>query len=149
MPHHPAAPVEEDPGPSEDFLIAFESVKDPNDPYWRDIYTDMLKESLPLFAKDILGMEVAPHLMDWGEAVNEHSRLAILAARDHGKSAFFSYAYPIWRAWSEPGVEVYLFSRTLEQAQDLLDIVIYGKNNLQGLIDLKHLSYLFPTKDDL
>ncbi|MCZ6871668.1 MAG: hypothetical protein O7G84_19395, partial [Gammaproteobacteria bacterium] len=46
-------------------------------------------------------------------------------------------------------VEVYLFSRTLEQAQDLLDIVVYGKNNLQGLIDLTHLSHLFPTKDDL
>ncbi len=109
----------------------------------------MLRNSLPLFAKDILGMEVSPHLMDWGDAVNEHSRLAVLAARDHGKSAFFSYAYPIWRAWSEPGVEIYLFSRTLEQAQDLLDIVVYGKNNLQGLIDLEHLSHLFPTKEDL
>ncbi len=148
LPHHPAAPVDEDPGPGADFLIAFDQVQDPSDPYWRDIYTQMLKESLPLFARDILGMELSPHLMDWGEAVNEQSRLAVLAARDHGKSAFFSYAYPIWRAWSEPGCEVYLFSRTLEQAQEFLDIILWGRNNLQGMVDIPELSHLVPTKED-
>ncbi len=148
LPHHPTAVVEEDPGEYADFAVGFKNIADPSDKYWSEIYDQMLRESLPLFAKDILGMEVAPHLMDWGDAVNEESRLAILAARDHGKSAFFSYAYPIWRAWSEPGVEVYLFSRTLEQAQDFLDIIMYGRNNLQGLIDLPQLSHLFPTQED-
>jgi hypothetical protein len=148
LPHHPTAVHEEDPGEGADLVVAFEAFDNPEDDYWREVYGDMLRESLPLFARDILGMEVAPHLMDWGDAVNEHSRLAILAARDHGKSAFFSYAYPIWRAWSEPGCEVYLFSRTLEQAQEFLDIIMWGRNNLRGLADIPELSYMVPTQED-
>ena len=113
-----------------------------------EAYTDCLKQALALFAKDVLGMEVAPHIESWSELVHAESRLAILAARDHGKSAFFSYAYPLWRAWSEPGCEVYLFSKTLEQAQDFLSIIIYGRNNLRGVEDVPDLAYLMPTKED-
>ena len=148
LPHHPRAVTEEDPGEHADFMVAFEAFENPDDPYWREIYDDLLRESLPLFAKDVLGMEVASHIMDWGDAVNEHSRIAILAARDHGKTAFFSYAYPIWRAWSEPGCEVYLFSRTLEQAQEFLDTIMWGRNNLKGLADTPDLAYLVPNLDD-
>lgn len=62
-------------------------------------------------------------------------------------STFFSYAYPIWRAWSEPGCEVYLFSNTVEQASEFLDIIVYGRNNLKGLVDIEALANLVPSQD--
>lgn len=61
-------------------------------------------------------------------------------------SAFFSYAYPIWRAWRQPGCEVYLFSNTLEQAQEFLDIILYGRNNLKGMVDIPLVSHLVPER---
>lgn len=62
-------------------------------------------------------------------------------------STFFSYAYPIWRAWSEPGCEVYIFSKTLEQATEFLDIVLYGRNNLKGVVDIPQLAHLMPSRE--
>jgi len=147
LPHHSSAPVEADTGPDSDYLVVFDGVSQ-EDPYWRTLYDQLLRESLPLFAKDVLGMEVPPHLMEWGELVVTQARIAVLAARDHGKSAFFSYAYPIWRAWSEPGCEVYLFSRTLEQAQEFVDMIVWGRNNLRGMADIPELSKLVPSLED-
>lgn len=121
----------------------------------------MLRQSLPLFAKDILGLQMGPHLVEWGDMVNEHRRLALIAARDHSKSTFFSYAYPIWRAWSEPGCDIYIFSSTLEQAMEFLDTIVYGNGDtldedtgqvipgLKGLVEIPELSHLVPTQDDL
>lgn len=111
---------------------------------WAVAYQQMLQESLCLFAQDILHIEIGPHLLEWETMVQNHRRLAINAARDHGKSAFFSYAYPIWRAWSEPGCEVYIFSATLDQAMEFLDIIIYGRNNLRGMTNTPELAGLVP-----
>jgi hypothetical protein len=121
-----------------------------DDPYWRGVYQDLLKSSLCLFAKDVLGLEIGPHLLEWGDMVMSHRRIAINAARDHSKSTFFSYAYPIWRAWSEPGCEVYLFSATLDQAMDFLDTIVYGNsdNTLRGMVDIPELQHLVPTRED-
>lgn len=107
-------------------------------------YKEMLRHSLCLFAKDILKMELAPHFMEWDSLIQTTDRLAIIAARDHGKSAFFSYAYPIWRVWADPGCQVYIFSKTLDQAMEHLDRIIYGQDNLVGLIDHPGLRHLLP-----
>jgi hypothetical protein len=107
-------------------------------------YQQMLKHSLCLFSADMLGVEIGPHLMIWEELIHKTRRLAINAARDHSKSTFFSYCYPIWRAWSEPGCEVYIFSKTLDQAIEFLDIVINGRNNLKGLLGSPDLAHLVP-----
>lgn len=114
-------------------------------PEWSYAYVEMLKASLCLFAADILKLELGPHMLAWENLVDKHRKLAINAARDHSKSTFFSYAYPIWRAWSEPGCEVYIFSKTLDQAMEFLDIIVWGKNNLKGLVDIPGLSHLVPT----
>lgn len=132
-----------------------------DDPYWQQVYGQMLRSSLCLFAKDILGLEMGPHLLEWGDLVTKHRRLAINAARDHSKSTFFSYAYPIWRAWAEPGCEVYLFSSTLDGAMAFLDTIVYGNGDtldeetgevipgLRGMIEIPELQHLVPTKDDI
>jgi len=118
------------------------------DPYWQDIYDRMLREDLCFFAKEILKLQVGPHMVDWGEMVAKYRRVAINAARDHSKSTFFSYAYPIWRAWTEPGVEIYIFSKTLDQACEFLDAIIYGKPGLAGMVDIPELQHLVPGSED-
>ncbi len=123
-------------------ILGIETESD--DPYWQALYQELLKTDLCLFAKDILGLEIGPHLVDWGNLIQDHKRIAINAARDHSKSTFFSYAYPIWRAWSEPGCEVYLFSATLDGAMEFLDIIVYGRANLKGMMDIPTLTHLIP-----
>jgi hypothetical protein len=116
------------------------------DPGWTYAYGQMLEASLCLFADDVLHLELGPHLLAWEDLINNHRRIAVNAARDHSKSTFFSYAYPIWRAWSEPGCEVYIFSKTLDQAMEFLDIIVYGKNNLKGMVDIPELAHLVPLE---
>lgn len=115
------------------------------DPRWRALWGKMLRTDLALFSREMLGLQVGPHMLAWSEDVAKYRRLAVLAARDHSKSTFFSYAYPIWRAWSEPGCEVYLFSATLEQAMEFLDIIVWGRNNLAGIANTPALAHLVPT----
>lgn len=133
---------EEHPG----FSFAVGSAK--GDPIWDQVYVDALRADLVFFAKEILNLEIGPHIVAWGDLVATHRRIAINAARDHGKSTIFTYAYPIWRAWSDPGCEVYLFSNTVEQAREYIDIIIYGRGNLKGMIDIPELQHLVPTQAD-
>jgi hypothetical protein len=118
----------------------------PDDPEWAYAYTEMLKASMCMFAVDVLGVELGPHLMSWEHLVQTTNRIAVNAARDHSKSTFFSYVYPIWRAWSEPGCEVYIFSKTLDQAMEFLDIIVYGRNNLKGMLGTPALAHLVPEE---
>ena len=129
----------------DDLILEMQGAED--DPYWQALYQELLKSDLCLFAKDILGIEIGPHLVDWGSLIHDNRRIAINAARDHSKSTFFSYAYPIWRAWSEPGCEVYMFSATLDGAMEFLDIIIYGRDNLKGMIDIPELQHLVPQNE--
>lgn len=116
----------------------------PVDPEWSRAYADMLRASLCLFASDILKIELASHILEWEQLVQTERRIGIIAARDHSKSSVFSYAYPIWRAWSEPGCETYVFSRTLDQAMEHLDIIINGRNNLKGMLATPVLESIVP-----
>jgi hypothetical protein len=140
LPGSPAEPVAEQKGARSHLTL----VGAEGDPYWQEVYGEMLRSSLCFFAKEILKLEIGPHLEQWGEMVETRSRVAINAARDHSKSTFFSYAYPIWRAWMHPGCEVYIFSSTLEQAMEFLDVIIYGKDNLRGLLDIPELARMVP-----
>ena len=126
----------------DELIVELQSADD--DPYWQALYQELLKTDLCLFAKDVLDLEIGPHLVDWGDLIQDHNRIAINAARDHSKSTFFSYAYPIWRAWSDPGCEVYIFSATLDGAMEFIDIIIYGRANLRGMIDIPALAHLVP-----
>lgn len=39
------------------------------------------------------------HHIEWGNLVQFNKKLGILAARDHGKSYFYSFAYPLWKMY--------------------------------------------------
>jgi hypothetical protein len=59
----------------------------------------LCRHDLGYFAEQILGMEIVDHHKDWSEKVARYDRIGINASRDHGKSYFFSFAYPIWRMY--------------------------------------------------
>ena len=88
--------------------------------------------SLCYFSSSALSMEMNWHHMEWGWLVENFPMIAILAARDHGKSFFFSHAYPLWRMYKHDRLSKnqkinaklgYIFSNTSPQAIDLLEIV--------------------------
>lgn len=116
------------------------------DPEVQRIYLEMLRADCAFFAQEVLKIEIGPHMLIWSDLISSTTRLCVNAARDHSKSTLFSYVYPIWRAWSEPGCEIYVFSSTLEQAQEFLDIIVYGKNNLKGMTQIDELAHLLPDE---
>lgn len=97
------------------------------------------------------------HHLEWGDVVQRYNKFNIIAARDHGKSYYYSNAYPAWKlyryrpfvnkavsrrdlALSQKG---YLFSFSREQATDLLEIL---KNTIEDSAELKEK--LYPGKND-
>lgn len=95
------------------------------------------------------------HHLEWGDLVHRHNKLGIEAARDHGKSYYFSNAYPAWQLYrySRPKKSAYsqrpsksnsnrgyLFSFSLQQSVDLMEIL---KNTIESNDILKER--LVPT----
>lgn len=106
----------------------------------------MLEASLAYFASQVLsGPPEAPyngrflvseHHETWSDLVSEHRRICILAPRDHGKSHFFTFAYPIWMAWRFPNKSGFIFSATQQQARDILERI---KDEIEANPRLVHL----------
>lgn len=78
------------------------------------------------------------HHLEWGDLVHRYNKLCINAARDHGKSYYFSNAYVNWKLYSYSRPKVgsysarpsksnsnrgYLFSFSLQQSVDLMEIL--------------------------
>ena len=96
-------------------------------------------ENLNYFISSALpNFEMNWHHLEWGDCVQRYNKLNIIAARDHGKSYFFSNAYAIWKLYRYQGVhnkfqrqrkdlqlskKGYLFSFSAQQAKDLLEIM--------------------------
>lgn len=96
------------------------------------------------------------HHLEWGDIAQRYDKACLIAARDHGKSYFWSNAYLIWKAWRYKKLDNprgrkdlalskrgYLFSFSQQQAVDLLDIV---KGTVEEFDDLNER--LFPGKGD-
>lgn len=60
----------------------------------------------------------------------------MLAPRDHGKTYFFDFAYPIWMAWRHPNRDGFIFSATQTQAQRILRDI---REELESNPKLQHL----------
>lgn len=82
--------------------------------------------------------QINTHHLEWGDLVQRHKKLCIEAARDHGKSYYFSNAYAAWQLYKYSRAQRrqmgralkfsqsnrgYLFSFSLQQAIDLLEIL--------------------------
>ena len=70
-----------------------------------DRFTDSVEETLRCSSFNYFIASVLPdfilgwHNLEWGNLVQMNRLLCILAARDHGKSYEFSFAYPLWQMY--------------------------------------------------
>jgi len=87
----------------------------------------MLRADLAFFAADVLGMEIGDHHIEWSRLIREHKLISILAARGHGKSGFWSHAYPIWQSWRTPNNSGLIVSDTEDQVGEFFRIIKEGK----------------------
>jgi hypothetical protein len=123
------------------------------DPTWALGHEDLLRQSCAYFASEVIrGPKKAPykgkfllgrHHLEWDKLIQQFTRINILAARDHGKSHFWSLAYPIWKAgYNMPGSNGIVFSATDTQAKEFLEII-----KLE-LLENPKLAHLIPYTRD-
>ncbi len=125
--------------------------KEHRNPHWNALLSKMLSVSCAFFAQEMLRgppqppyngrFMVADHHMEWDRLLNE-SRLCVLAPRDHSKTFFFDFAYPIWKAWKHPGQSGFIFSASQEQAERILGDIKYE------LESNPKLQWLVPSRMD-
>lgn len=97
------------------------------------------------------------HHLEWGDMAMRYNKLNVIAARDHGKSFYWSNAYLAWKLYryqpvtgfSRPRHDLalskrgFLFSFSQQQAVDLLDIL---KSTIEENDDLRER--LFPGRNE-
>jgi len=110
---------------------------------------EMMRSSCAFFASEVLtGPLQAPyngkfiaaeHHELWDDLITTQLRLCVLAPRDHGKTYFFDFAYPIWKACFTPNGKGYIFSATAPQAARILEDI---KEEIESN---PRLQWLLPT----
>ena len=97
------------------------------------------------------------HHLEWGDMIQRNDKNNVIAARDHGKSYYFSNAYLAWKLYrykpsigfSRPRKDLllskrgFLFSFSQQQAVDLLDIL---KSTIEESDALRER--LYPGRSD-
>jgi len=117
------------------------------DPLWAECDRELLRSSCSYFAHHVLsGPKGAPyhgrfligeHHLEWDDLASAHNRVCLMAARDHGKSFYWTLAYPIWKAgYVTPGSVGMIFSATQPQAERLMGMI---KSELLSNPKLAHL----------
>lgn len=85
---------------------------------------------------------VVEHHEAWSDLVASHKLLCINAARGHGKSFFFNFAYPIWMADKHPRSKGFIFSGSQPQADMILAMII------REIEENPKLAHLLPPEKD-
>lgn len=124
------------------------------DPKFDEITHQMILQSVAFLAHTTLSGPAPPpyngkflvhdHHLLWDKHLAQHKRLCVLAARDHGKSYFFDFAYPIRQAIKYPKESGFIFSATQDQAIELLEKIkteIETNPKLQYLVPKKKRSW--------
>ena len=75
------------------------------------------KAHLGVWAERKRGFTHADVHWEWNELAMTKNRLAVCAPREHAKSETFTVNQAAWRIIYEPGIWVYVFAQTGEQAQ--------------------------------
>ena len=105
----------------------------------------MMETNLAFFCSEALGMLVGDHHMEWAELASKYSKVAIQASRDHGKSAFWSYAYPLWQSWRVDKADGVIVANTQDQSYNFLDLMQNGKR----YVDDKGVEWYLPACPDI
>lgn len=92
----------------------------------------------PYYGKFLIG----EHHEEWDHLLVTYDRLCILAPRDHGKTFFFDFAVPIWKALTQPNGSGFIFSATQDQASRILGDIRHE------LETNPRLQWLVPARKD-
>jgi hypothetical protein len=122
------------------------------DATWEDWTKQMIRASCAFFAQEVLTgpaqepyngrFFISEHHEEWDELVCHYDRVCVLAPRDHGKSHFFNFAYPLWKACTQPWGKGFILSATAPQAERILeDIIAEVEGNPE-------LHWLIPTRKE-
>lgn len=109
-------------------------IKETNSKYIESL-TDSLEEamrksSLNYFITSVLQeFQVNWHHLEWGQFVEQYSKLCVIAPRDHGKTFFFSHAYPIWKMYRYGGRKN-LVGRNVNDMLNYRGFIITNEMNL-------------------
>src|SRR3990167_8779669 len=95
------------------------------------------------FLERVLGYDLGKHHKEWIELINdpENRNLGIMCARGHGKSFFFSIAFPMWKALFNGGLNFLIVSASQDQASKILENIgktIENNEFLSCLMPLNH-----------
>lgn len=122
------------------------------DPHWEEATWQMVRSSCAFMAQELLRGPPEPpyngrffiseHHQEWDKLVYEHQRLCVLAPRDHGKTYFFDFAYPIWQILRQPWGCGFIFSATQPQAERILGDIKYE------IETNPKLQWLMPSRKD-
>lgn len=126
-------------------LAAYSAAGD--DDIWNGLTGDMMRQSCAFFASEVLSgppeapyngrFMVAEHHEEWDQLLADHDRICVQAPRDHGKTFFFDFAFPIWKSAFIPNGKGYIFSATQPQAVRILEDIkeeIESNPKLQWLV---------------
>lgn len=110
----------------------------------------MIRSSCAFFAQEVLTGPPEPpyhgrfliseHHDEWDDLILDYDRICVQAPRDHGKTFFFDFAYPLWKIVTMPGGSGFIFSATQDQAQRILADI------KQELETNPRLRYLVPSR---
>lgn len=116
-------------------------------------------ESIAYFISSVLvDFEMNWHHLEWCQFIQLYQKVCIIAARDHGKSYFFSYAYPAWKMYRYRPIDPndqfprkdlnlshrgFILTNEMDLTKDLIEIL---KDNIEANDVLRER--LYPgTKD--
>jgi hypothetical protein len=105
----------------------------------------MMEADLAFFSAEALGMLVGDHHIEWSRLASDYKKVAIQASRDHGKSAFWSYAYPLWQSWRIEKADGVIVANTQDQSYNFLDLMQNGKR----YVDDKGVEWYLPSCVDI
>jgi hypothetical protein len=125
---------------------------DDPDPHWEEATWQMIRSSCAFMAQELLRGPPEPpyngkffiseHHQEWDKLVYEYKRLCVLASRDHGKTYFFDFAFPIWQILRQPWGSGFIFSATQPQAERILGDIKYE------IETNPKLQWLLPSRKD-
>lgn len=102
----------------------------------------LAQASLKYFTRKFLKMMWPSHYQEWSDLIDKNDRCLVQAPRGHGKSHFWSIAYPLWRIIRGKR-EILLISYSEDQCRKLIrDLRLTIENN-------EYLAPLRPTTKEI
>lgn len=100
----------------------------------------LAQASFKYFCIKVLGYKWSQHHDDWYQLLCDKKRILVECARGHGKTHFFSIAYPVWLVYRGWPVDILVVSYSEDQV----------RNNIMNKIDAlimtnDHLASMRPT----